>query len=62
MYFQDYSKPIENQQKLLTELHWRKHTLAWIDQDGKVDISYRAVIDKTLDDEMHTIQPASRTY
>lgn len=42
--------------------HWRKHSLAWINHDGNCIIDYRAVIDKTLDDEMHTIQPASRSY
>lgn len=59
---QDYSKPIEGQQKKPIEEHWRKHTLSWIDEAGNVKIDYRPVIDKTLDDEMHTVPPAIRSY
>lgn len=44
------------------EEHWRKHSLLWIDDNGKVDIKYRPVIDKTLDSEMHTVPPAIRSY
>uniref|UniRef100_V5SIW8 Succinate dehydrogenase [ubiquinone] flavoprotein subunit, mitochondrial n=1 Tax=Mayetiola destructor TaxID=39758 RepID=V5SIW8_MAYDE len=58
----DYSKPIEGQQKKPIEEHWRKHTLTWIDEAGNVKIDYRPVIDKTLDDEMHTVPPAIRSY
>jgi succinate dehydrogenase (ubiquinone) flavoprotein subunit len=59
----DYSKPIEGQQKKPIEEHWRKHTLAWINNDtGDVSIDYRPVIDKTLDDECKTVPPAIRSY
>ncbi|UYV60295.1 SDHA [Cordylochernes scorpioides] len=33
----DYSKPLEGQQKRPVEEHWRKHTLAWVDSQGKVN-------------------------
>lgn len=60
---QDYAKPLEGQSKKPIEEHWRKHTLAWVDQkNGDVAIKYRPVIDKTLDDEMHTTPPAIRSY
>lgn len=64
MVWQNYAKPLEGQTSKPIEEHWRKHTLAWVDakQGGKVDIRYRPVIDKTLDDEMHTTPPAIRSY
>lgn len=59
----DYAKPIEGQQKLPLEEHWRKHTLTTIDSEtGEVTISYRPVSDETLDNEMGTIPPAVRSY
>lgn len=60
----DYSKPIEQQQKKSFEEHWRKHTLTHIDEKtGKVGISYRPVIDDTLDkNECSTVPPAIRSY
>lgn len=58
----DYAKPLEGQTARPLEQHWRKHTLAWVDKKGRVDIKYRPVIDKTLDDEMHTTPPAIRSY
>lgn len=61
-FLKDYSKPIDGQQKKPVEQHWRKHTLLWIDNAGNVSINYRPVIDKTLDDEMHTVPPAIRSY
>lgn len=62
LFAQDYSKPLEGQQKKPIEEHWRKHTLVWINESGDVSIKYRPVIDKTLDDEMHTVPPAIRSY
>lgn len=53
---------MEGQQKKSVEEHWRKHTLLWINNAGDVSIKYRPVIDKTLDDEMHTVPPAIRSY
>lgn len=61
-FLKDYSKPIEGQQKKSVDQHWRKHTLLWINNGGEVSINYRPVIDKTLDDEMHTVPPAIRSY
>ncbi|KAL1139981.1 hypothetical protein AAG570_006958, partial [Ranatra chinensis] len=60
----DYSKPIEGQTKRPIEKHWRKHTLTVIDPNtGEVKISYRPVIDDTLDSqECKTVPPALRTY
>ncbi|KAH8405516.1 hypothetical protein KR215_001747 [Drosophila sulfurigaster] len=59
----DYSKPLDSQTEKPLEEHWRKHTLAWVDSDsGKVDLKYRGVIDKTLDDEVQTVPPAIRSY
>ncbi|KAF2894770.1 hypothetical protein ILUMI_11404 [Ignelater luminosus] len=59
----DYSKPIEGQQKVAYEKHWRKHTLTTIDPEtAEVTISYRPVIDETLNDEIDTIPPAVRSY
>lgn len=59
----DYSKSLEGQQKKDVKDHWRKHTLTYVDTNtGKVSIEYRPVIDKTLNDEMHTIPPAIRSY
>lgn len=62
IFLKDYSKPIDGQQKKPIEQHWRKHSLLWINNDGDVSINYRPVIDKTLDDEMHTVPPAIRSY
>ncbi|XP_062526697.1 succinate dehydrogenase [ubiquinone] flavoprotein subunit, mitochondrial isoform X2 [Bombyx mori] len=59
----DYSKPVEGQTKKPFDQHWRKHSLTMLDQaTGKVTISYRPVIDTTLDDEVKTIPPVPRVY
>ncbi|KAJ3043062.1 succinate dehydrogenase flavoprotein subunit [Rhizophlyctis rosea] len=44
--------------------NWMKHTLSWHDpQSGKVDLVYRPVIDKTLDEsEMKPVPPVKRVY
>jgi len=58
----DYSKPLEGQKKRPITEHWRKHTLSYINGD-KVDLEYRPVIDKTLDEEeCKTVPPAIRSY
>ena len=41
---------------------WMKHTLAWIDEKGKVDIDYRPVHEYTLTDEVEYIEPRARVY
>ncbi|KAJ1522246.1 hypothetical protein ONE63_002552 [Megalurothrips usitatus] len=60
----DYSKPIEGQTPVPIEKHWRKHTLTRMDPEtGKVNITYRPVIDHTLDEkECKTVPPAIRSY
>ncbi|KAJ8737456.1 hypothetical protein PYW08_000051 [Mythimna loreyi] len=60
----DYSKKTEGQTKLPYEKHWRKHSLSTVDLcSGNVTISYRPVIDKTMDDkEVQWIPPVPRTF
>ena len=59
----DFNKTIEDQQMKPLDQHWRKHTLTWISgKEGKVDIEYRKVIDKTLDKTVETVPPAIRSY
>ncbi|BFG05129.1 succinate dehydrogenase [Drosophila madeirensis] len=59
----DYSKPVEGQEKVPFEKHWRKHTLSWVCNDnGDVQLDYRHVIDTTLDNEVSTVPPAIRSY
>ena len=42
--------------------NWMKHTLAWIDDKGKVTIDYRPVHAYTLTDEVDYIKPKERVY
>ncbi|KAF9416109.1 hypothetical protein HW555_006432 [Spodoptera exigua] len=59
----DYSKPTEGQTKKPFEEHWRKHSLSTIDLNtGKVNITFRPVIDKTMNDEVKWIPPVPRVY
>jgi len=60
----DYSKPVEDQQKLPMEKHWRKHTMSWVDdKTGKTTLVYRPVIDGTLDEkDCPYVKPAIRSY
>jgi succinate dehydrogenase / fumarate reductase, flavoprotein subunit len=41
---------------------WMKHTLAWIDDTGKVKIDYRPVHTKTLTNDIAYIEPQARVY
>merc|ERR1711871_1441397 len=45
---------------------WMKHTLTYVDkfniEEADVKLTYRAVIDKPLDEEMHHVPPAKRVY
>ncbi|GEO82389.1 succinate dehydrogenase flavoprotein subunit [Pararhodospirillum oryzae] len=41
---------------------WMKHTLAWIDDKGKVSLGYRPVHTYTLTDEVSYIEPKARVY
>jgi succinate dehydrogenase / fumarate reductase flavoprotein subunit len=42
--------------------HWLKHTLVWVEPDGRVRIDYRPVHLDTLTDEVKTIPPQVRSY
>ncbi|NQV45983.1 MAG: succinate dehydrogenase flavoprotein subunit [Rhodospirillales bacterium] len=42
--------------------NWMKHTLAWVDDDGKVRLDYRPVHTYTLTDEIDYIEPKARVY
>jgi succinate dehydrogenase / fumarate reductase flavoprotein subunit len=41
---------------------WMKHSIAWIDDAGKVSIDYRPVHTYTLTDEIEYIAPKKRVY
>jgi len=41
---------------------WMKHTLAWMDEKGKVKLDYRPVHTYTLTDEVQYIEPQARVY
>jgi len=59
----DYTKPLEGQERVPIEKHWRKHTMSHIDVDtGDVTLTYRKVIDETLTDEVDTVPVAVRSY
>jgi succinate dehydrogenase / fumarate reductase flavoprotein subunit len=42
--------------------NWMKHTLAWVDGDGSVRFSYRAVQLDTLTDDVESVPPKARVY
>ncbi len=42
--------------------NWMKHTLAWVDDNGKVRLDYRPVHAYTLTDEVDYIVPKARVY
>ena len=42
--------------------NWMKHTLAWVDDGGKVRLNYRPVHTYTLTDEVDYIVPKARVY
>jgi len=42
--------------------NWMKHSLAWIDEKGKVTLDYRPVHTYTLTDEAEYIEPQARVY
>ena len=41
---------------------WMKHSLAWIDDAGKVSLTYRPVHTWTLSDDVEYIEPQARVY
>ena len=44
------------------DANWMKHTLAWVDAAGQVNLDYRAVNLETLTDEVDTVPPKARVY
>ncbi len=44
------------------DAHWMKHTLAWVDVQGKVRFDYRPVHLYTLTDDCEVIPPKKRVY
>ncbi len=42
--------------------NWMKHTLAWLDSDGKTTLDYRPVNMYTLTDDVDVIAPKARVY
>ena len=44
------------------DVNWMKHSLAWIDHDGKVTLGYRPVHTYTLTNEAKYIAPQKRVY
>lgn len=51
---EDYSKRDDD--------NWMKHTLIWVDNNGKTKFDYKPVKMKTLTDEMKLIPPKARVY
>jgi succinate dehydrogenase / fumarate reductase flavoprotein subunit len=41
---------------------WLKHTLSWLDQDGRVRLDYRPVHLRPLSNDVATIPPKERVY
>ncbi|EJW88872.1 succinate dehydrogenase flavoprotein subunit [Wuchereria bancrofti] len=60
----DYSIPLAGQIKKPFKEHWRKHTvISQNPETGKVSLSYRPVIDQTLNEnEVEPIPPIIRKY
>jgi succinate dehydrogenase / fumarate reductase flavoprotein subunit len=44
------------------DVNWLKHTIAWLDGDGKVTIGYRPVHLFTLSNEVQVFPPKARSY
>ena len=44
------------------DVNWMKHTLAWVDDAGKVSFDYRPVHMETLTDEVEVVAPKARVY
>jgi succinate dehydrogenase / fumarate reductase flavoprotein subunit len=42
--------------------NWMKHTLTWLDEQGKVNFDYRPVHMYTLTNECEVVPPKKRTY
>jgi succinate dehydrogenase / fumarate reductase flavoprotein subunit len=44
------------------DVNWMKHSLAWVDHAGRVNLDYRPVTLSTLTDEVETVPPKARVY
>jgi succinate dehydrogenase / fumarate reductase, flavoprotein subunit len=44
------------------DVNWMKHTLCWVDAQGRPTLDYRPVHMKTLTNEVEVIAPKARTY
>jgi succinate dehydrogenase / fumarate reductase flavoprotein subunit len=44
------------------DANWMKHTLCWVDGQGRASLDYRPVHMKTLTNEVEVIAPKARTY
>ena len=44
------------------DANWLKHSLCWVDAQGRTEIDYRPVHLNTLTNEVETIAPKARTY
>ena len=42
--------------------NWMKHTVAWLDNDGKTSFAYRPVHNETLTDDVEAVPPKARVY
>ena len=42
--------------------NWMKHTLAWVDANGRASFDYRPVHQDTLTDEVEAVPPKARVY
>ncbi len=42
--------------------NWMKHTLAWLDESGRVSFDYRPVHQETMTDEVEAVPPKARVY
>jgi len=44
------------------DANWMKHTLSWVDANGKVSFDYRPVHENTLTNEVDYVEPKARVY
>ena len=44
------------------DVNWMKHTLSWVDEQGRVSFDYRPVHQETLTDEVEPVPPKARVY
>lgn len=42
--------------------HWLKHTLCWLDDDGKTPLDYRPVHLQPMSNDVASISPKERVY